>query len=89
MRGLAFCWVLALASCTSAIWKEPTIIEVLPAGYRVDGRPVATASDLRQHLMEMRISRARVVALMDTSLVRVQETHAALRDAGVEMTPAR
>jgi hypothetical protein len=89
MRGLAVCCMLALASCSTSTWKEPAVIEVLPSGYRVDGRALATASDLREHLIEMRISEVRVVPLMDTSLMRVQETHAALREAGVEIAPPR
>jgi hypothetical protein len=88
MRGLALACVLALAGC-AAVPREPTVIEVLPSGYRVEGRTLATAAELRHYVVAQKVREVRVVALMDTSLVRVQETHAALREAGVAVAAAR
>ena len=72
-----------LFACVTATPVRPTIVEVLPDGYIVDGVAVATPSALRAYIVASGVHEVRVVPHGTASYERTAETFATLADLGL------
>jgi hypothetical protein len=78
-----FAAVALSVGCAAAVQPMPTVIEVLPTGYVVEGQNFATPAAMRQYVIAQQLHDVRLVPRPDTSYARVKETFVALQDLGL------
>jgi len=74
-----------IGACATAVSSTPTVVEVLPSSYVVDGVSLAKPADLTAYLVERRIHEVRVAPRGNVPYLRLSETLVAIREAGASI----
>lgn len=74
-----------LAGCASIASAPPLVVEFLETGYLVDNSVLTSPAELQAYLVDHRVRQVRLVPMGRTTPAHVDETVAAVRNAGVDL----